>query len=83
MASTELRRLIAWISRPTGIRDKLLIQAESGQIVLVAATPTAYLELARFEALTSKSWNEMALTGEVLVVRNDCEAAAIRLPVNE
>ena len=65
------------------VRNKLLIQAESGQIVLVAATPTAHMELSRFEALTSKTWNEMALTGEVLVVRNDCEAAAVRLPVTE
>ena len=65
------------------VRNRLLIQAESGEIVLVAATPSAHLELARFEALTSKTWNEMALAGEVLVVRNDCEAAAVRLPVNE
>jgi len=65
------------------VRNKLLIQAESGEIVLVAATPTGHIELARFEALISKTWNEMALAGEVLVVRNDCEAAAVRLPVNE
>lgn len=65
------------------VRNRLLIQAESGEIVLVAATPSAHLELARFEALSSKTWNEMALAGEVLVVRNDCEAAAVRLPVNE
>ncbi len=65
------------------VKGRLLIQAESGEVVLVAATPTAHLELARFVALTSKTWNEMAVAGDVLVVRNDCEAAAIRLPVIE
>ncbi|MCY2985234.1 MAG: PQQ-like beta-propeller repeat protein [Planctomycetota bacterium] len=65
------------------VRNKLLIQAESGEVVLVAANPTAHLELARFEALTSKTWNEIALSGNIMVVRNDCEAAAILLPINE
>lgn len=65
------------------VRDSLLIQAESGEIVLVAASPKAHQELAKFEALTSKTWNNLALAGDVLVVRNDREAAAFRLPVNE
>ncbi len=65
------------------VKDKLLIQAESGEIVLVAANPREHQELAKFEALTSKTWNHLALAGDVLVVRNDREASAFRLPVTE
>ncbi len=64
------------------IRDKLLIQSESGEVVLVAATPDAHRELTKFPALTSKTWNHVALAGRVLVVRNDHEAAAFELPLN-
>ncbi len=62
------------------VGDKLLIQAESGEVVLVAATPDAHHELAKFSALSSKTWNNLALAGNILVVRNDREAAAFELP---
>jgi outer membrane protein assembly factor BamB len=65
------------------VGDKLLIQAESGEIVLVAANPDGHQELAKFNALFSKTWNNLALAGNVLVVRNDREAAAFELPVNQ
>ena len=63
------------------VKDNLLIQAESGEILLVAATPDAHTELAKSEALSSKTWNNLALAGDVLVVRNDREAAVFTLPV--
>ena len=63
------------------VNNELLIQAESGEIVLVAANPQTHHELAKFEALTSKTWNNLALAGNLLVVRNDREAAAFRLPM--
>ena len=63
------------------VGDKLLIQAESGDIVLVLADPKAHRELTRFQALDNKTWNYPALAGNVLVVRNDREAAAYELPV--
>ncbi len=63
------------------VGDKLLIQAETGEIVLVAANPNAHMELAKFNALFSKTWNNLALAGNILVVRNDREAAAFELPV--
>jgi outer membrane protein assembly factor BamB len=62
------------------VGDKLLIQAESGEIVLVAASPEEHRELAKFNALSSKTWNNLALAGNTLVVRNDREAAAFELP---
>lgn len=62
------------------VGDKLLIQAESGEVVLVAASPDGHRELGKFNALFSKTWNNLALAGNVLVVRNDREAAAFELP---
>lgn len=64
------------------VHDKLLIQTETGEVVLVAANPESHQELARFEALTSKTWNHPALAGNILLVRNDREAAAFALPTN-
>ena len=63
------------------VRDKLLIQSESGEVVLVAASSDSYHEFTKFPALTSKTWNHPALAGKILVVRNDHEAAAFELPL--
>jgi len=63
------------------VKDKLLIQAESGEVVIVATNPSAHQELARFSALTSKTWNNPTVAGKILVVRNDREAAAFELEV--
>ncbi len=65
------------------VGDVLLIQAESGEVVLVNADPQSYQELARFTALTDKTWNNAALAGNILVVRNDREAAAFELPLRQ
>jgi len=64
------------------VQDKLLILAETGEVVLVKAAPDSHRELAKFEALSGKTWNNIALAGDLIVVRNDREAAAFRLPVN-
>ena len=65
------------------VGDKLLIQAESGEVVLVAADSTEHKELGKFNALFSKTWNNLALAGNILIVRNDREAAAFELPTEE
>lgn len=65
------------------IDNLLLIQAESGAVVLVEATPEHHRELGRIEALTDKTWNHAALAGNVLVIRNDREAAAYELRLRE
>jgi outer membrane protein assembly factor BamB len=61
------------------VGDVLLIQAESGDVVLVRATPVGHRELARLEALDGKTWNHPALAGNRLLVRNDREAASYEL----
>jgi outer membrane protein assembly factor BamB len=58
----------------------LLVQAEQGQVALVEATPEKYHEYGTIPALTSKTWNNPALSGHLLLVRNDLEAAAYELP---
>jgi outer membrane protein assembly factor BamB len=62
------------------VNDKLLIQAESGDIALVALNPNQHNELATMKGLESKTWNHVALSGSILIVRNDREAAAYELP---
>jgi outer membrane protein assembly factor BamB len=62
--------------------DLLVIQAEDGRVVLVEATPEAHRELGAFQALDGKTWNNPALAGRQLFVRNDHEAACYELPGN-
>ena len=62
------------------VGDLLLVQAERGFIALVEANPSEYKEVARMNALSAKTWNTPALAGELLLVRNDQEAACYRLP---
>jgi len=62
------------------VDDVLLIQAESGDVALVQATPDGHRELARLDALEGKTWNSPALAGHHLMVRNDREAACYELP---
>ena len=67
-----------------GIEDRsglLLVSAESGDILLVEVNPNESKELSRFPALASKTWNNPALAGPYLLVRNDREAACYELPV--
>ncbi len=65
------------------VGELMLVQAESGEVVLVEATPEKCEELGRFTALADKTWNEPTLVGRLLLVRNDREAACYELPVAE
>lgn len=61
------------------VDDLYLLMAESGELVLLRPTPEAPNELARFRVFHSKTWNPIALSGDLLLVRNDQEAACLRL----
>ena len=60
--------------------DLLLIQAESGDVVLFSTKPGSQQELGRFPALADKTWNNPAFYGRLLLVRNSDEAACYELP---
>jgi outer membrane protein assembly factor BamB len=59
--------------------DLYLLMAESGELVLLRPTVDGPGELARFRVFHSKTWNPIALSGDLLVVRNDREAACLRV----
>jgi outer membrane protein assembly factor BamB len=61
------------------VRDLFLLMAEDGELVLLRPTPEGPGELHRFRVFGSKTWNPIALAGDLLLVRNDQEAACIRL----
>ncbi len=66
-----------------GVGSLLLVQAESGDVAMVEATPVEHKELGRFPALQEKTWNNPCLYGRLLLVRNGEEAACFELPVED
>jgi len=63
------------------VGDKLLITSESGSLVLVAADPKDFSELAKLPIIGDVTWNVPALSGNRLLIRNADEAALVRLPL--
>jgi outer membrane protein assembly factor BamB len=53
----------------------LIITTDDGEVVLVKATPSAHTELAKFAAVEGKTWNCPAISGGLLLVRNQTEMA--------
>jgi outer membrane protein assembly factor BamB len=57
---------------------RLLVMAETGDIVLVRATSERHEELGRVPALSDKTWNHPILAQGCLLVRNGAEMACFR-----
>ena len=63
------------------VGDLLLVMQEDGQLLLVQPDPADLVELTRFQVFDGKTWNVPTLVGNLLLARNDAEAAAYELPV--
>lgn len=64
------------------VGDLLLVLGESGELLLVEATPDRSNHvLCRLQALEGMTWNTLALSGPYLLVRNATEAACYELPL--
>jgi outer membrane protein assembly factor BamB len=64
------------------VGDLLLVLTEKGEVVLVEATPErANHVFGRFQAIEGLTWNNVALYGPYLLVRNAEEAACYKLPL--
>jgi outer membrane protein assembly factor BamB len=61
-------------------QNMLLIQAEDGAVALVDASPNAFREITRFQALSDRTWNVPAVAHGRLYVRNAAEMACFSLP---
>jgi outer membrane protein assembly factor BamB len=59
---------------------KLLVISETGELVLLEATPERHLELAKLTALDGKTWNHPVVVGDRLYLRNANEAVCYQLP---
>lgn len=63
------------------VGDTLLVQAESGEVVMVDPQREGLEILGRFAALSDQTWNNLCLFGRFLLVRNSVEAACFELPL--
>jgi len=63
------------------VGELYLLMAENGELVLLRPTSDAPNEQARWRVFNGKTWNPPALAGGLLLLRNDQEAACLRLRV--
>jgi outer membrane protein assembly factor BamB len=59
----------------------LIVTAESGDVALLKATPSAQTEIAHFSALEGKTWNCPAIADGKLLVRNQTQMACFDVSV--
>ena len=57
----------------------LIVTTESGEVVLLKATPEEHQEIARFPAVDGKTWNNPAISDGNLFVRNTTDLACFRI----
>ena len=57
--------------------DNVLVQDETGALVLVEASPAAYHELGRKQVMNAKSWTMPTISGGRIFTRNIKEAVCL------
>lgn len=65
------------------VGDVLLVQAENGEVAMVDLSPQEFRELGRFKAIAGKTWNNLCIYQNYLLVRNGEEAACYKLALAE
>lgn len=65
------------------VGEAIIVLSESGEILLVEASPKKYHELASLQAIEGVTWNNPALSGRRLLVRNGEQSACFELPLRE
>ena len=63
------------------VGDLLVVQAESGEVVLVDCLAARHSVRGRLAAIKGQTWNNPAVAGDRLLVRNAEEAACYALPL--
>ncbi len=61
--------------------NKLIVQAESGDVAVVEASPKEFKEVTRLAALTDRTWNLPIVNRGRLYARNASEAVCYELPI--
>jgi len=61
------------------VGDKILVQAEAGEVVLIKASKTGLEEIATLPALNDKTWNHPVVANGHLIVRNAREVVCFDL----
>ena len=59
--------------------DLLIVVSEKGELVLLRASPDAFDELAKINAMEGKTWNHPVVVGDRLYIRNAEEAICYQL----
>lgn len=59
----------------------LIVLTEKGELALVKLQPESFEELGRIPVFEGVTWNTIALSGDLLLVRNGEHAACLRLPL--
>lgn len=62
-----------------GLKNQLLVLGETGELTLVAADPKKFRELGKLQALEGKTWNNLCVTGNRLLLRNGEQAVCYEL----
>jgi outer membrane protein assembly factor BamB len=63
------------------VGSQILVLSETGEVILAEASSRRYHELGSFAAIEGVTWNNPALSGPYLLVRNSEEAACYELPL--
>jgi outer membrane protein assembly factor BamB len=63
-----------------GVDELLLVLSEEGELNLVELNPTKFVTHGALPTLSGKTWNNLCLVGNRLLIRNANEAACVELP---